>query len=178
MLPLLVSIGFQILFHSPPGVLFTFPSRYYFTIGHQGVFSLGRWSSRLPTKFLVSRGTLDAEPVQYLFHLQDYHFLRWCFPALFGYKYHILCSVLNPNLRWFGLFPVRSPLLRKSNIFFLLLRLLRCFSSPGLSSISYVFTNRYLRSTQVGSPIRISLDQSLFAAPQSISVLIPSFIDS
>ena len=28
-LPLLVSIQFQILFHSPPGVLFTFPSRYY-----------------------------------------------------------------------------------------------------------------------------------------------------
>ena len=28
-LPLLVSIRFQVLFHSPPGVLFTFPSRYY-----------------------------------------------------------------------------------------------------------------------------------------------------
>ena len=28
-LPLLVNIRFQILFHSPPGVLFTFPSRYY-----------------------------------------------------------------------------------------------------------------------------------------------------
>ena len=28
-LPMLVSIRFQILFHSPPGVLFTFPSRYY-----------------------------------------------------------------------------------------------------------------------------------------------------
>ena len=27
-LPLLVSIGFQVLFHSPSGVLFTFPSRY------------------------------------------------------------------------------------------------------------------------------------------------------
>ena len=25
---LLVNIGFQVLFHSPPGVLFTFPSRY------------------------------------------------------------------------------------------------------------------------------------------------------
>ena len=28
-LSLLVNIGFQVLFHSPPGVLFTFPSRYY-----------------------------------------------------------------------------------------------------------------------------------------------------
>ena len=27
-LPLLVNTGFQVLFHSPPGVLFTFPSRY------------------------------------------------------------------------------------------------------------------------------------------------------
>ena len=28
-LSLLVSLRFQVLFHSPPGVLFTFPSRYY-----------------------------------------------------------------------------------------------------------------------------------------------------
>ena len=33
-LPLFVSTRFQVLFHSPPGVLFTFPSQYYFTIGH------------------------------------------------------------------------------------------------------------------------------------------------
>ena len=54
-----VGTRFQVLFHSPPGVLFTFPSRYCFTIGHQVVFSLGRWSSLLPTRFHVSRGTLD-----------------------------------------------------------------------------------------------------------------------
>jgi hypothetical protein len=58
-LQLFVSTRFQVLFHSPPGVLFTFPSRYWFTIGRQVVFSLGRWSSLLPTGFLVSRGTLD-----------------------------------------------------------------------------------------------------------------------
>lgn len=33
-LELLVGTRFQVLFHSPPGVLFTFPSRYWFTIGH------------------------------------------------------------------------------------------------------------------------------------------------
>lgn len=65
-LPLLVSIGFKILFHSPPGVLFTFPSRYYFTIGHQGVFSLGEWSPLLPTGFLVPRCTLDLGTKQSL----------------------------------------------------------------------------------------------------------------
>ena len=31
---LFVSIWFQILFHRPPGLLFTFPSRYWFTIDH------------------------------------------------------------------------------------------------------------------------------------------------
>ena len=56
---LLVSTRFQVLFHSPPGVLFTFPSRYCSSIGHQVVFRLGGWSPRLPTGFLVSRGTLD-----------------------------------------------------------------------------------------------------------------------
>ena len=58
-LSLLVSTRFQVLFHSPPGVLFTFPSRYCSAIGHQVVFRLGRWSSLVPTGFLVSGGTLD-----------------------------------------------------------------------------------------------------------------------
>ena len=59
-LRLLVNTGFQVLFHSPPGVLFTFPSRYCFTIGHQVVFRLGGWSPLLPTRFHVPRGTLDT----------------------------------------------------------------------------------------------------------------------
>ena len=43
------------------------------------------------------------------------------------------CAVLNPGAHAprFGPFPFRSPLLWKSNSFFLFLRLLRCFSSPG-----------------------------------------------
>ena len=57
---LLVNTGFQVLFHSPPGVLFTLPSRYCSSIGHQVVFRLGWWSTRLPTGFHVSRGTLDT----------------------------------------------------------------------------------------------------------------------
>src|SRR5829696_5746660 len=44
-------------FHPPFGVLFTFPSRYLFTIGHQVVLSLGRWSSQIPTGLLVPHGT-------------------------------------------------------------------------------------------------------------------------
>ena len=66
-LPLLVNTGFQVLFHSPPGVLFTFPSRYCSSIGHQVVFRLGGWSPRLPTGFLVSGGTLDPVPASFIF---------------------------------------------------------------------------------------------------------------
>ena len=56
----LVNIGFQVLFHSPPGVLFTFPSQYCSTIGHQVVFRLGGWAPRIPIGFHVSDGTLDT----------------------------------------------------------------------------------------------------------------------
>ena len=47
-------------FHSPPGVLFTFPSRYWCTIGHRGVFSLGGWSPQLHAGLHVSRVTRDT----------------------------------------------------------------------------------------------------------------------
>jgi len=59
-LRLLVDVRFQVLFHSPLGVLFTFPSLYLFTIGHQGLFSLRRWSSWIPNGFHVSVGTRDT----------------------------------------------------------------------------------------------------------------------
>ena len=58
-LPLLVGTRFQDLFHSPPGVLFTFPSRYSCTIGHRGVFRLGGWSPRLRAEFHVLRATRE-----------------------------------------------------------------------------------------------------------------------
>ena len=54
-------------FHSPSGVLFTFPSRYLFTIGHQRVFSLGGWSPRIPVGFHVPGGTLDSAESRNIF---------------------------------------------------------------------------------------------------------------
>ena len=83
----LVGTRFQDLFHSPPGVLFTFPSRYWFTIGHGRVCSLGGWSPQIPTGFLVPRRTQVPEPhVDPRFRLRDSHPLRWSFPAHFGYR--------------------------------------------------------------------------------------------
>ena len=47
-------------FHSPPGVLFTFPSRYCCAIGHSVIFSLTRWSSQIHTEFHVLHATWDS----------------------------------------------------------------------------------------------------------------------
>ena len=56
----LVNIWFQVLFHSAPAVLFTFPSRYFSSIGHRVVFRLGGWSPRLLCGFHVPADTPDT----------------------------------------------------------------------------------------------------------------------
>ena len=54
----LVSVRFQVLFTQLKAVLFIVQSPYWFTIGHRGVFSLGRWSARLHAEFHELRATL------------------------------------------------------------------------------------------------------------------------
>ena len=58
----LAGARFQVLFHSPPGVLFTFPSRYLCAIGHRRVFRLGGWSPRVRTGFHVPGPTQGPPP--------------------------------------------------------------------------------------------------------------------
>ena len=65
-----------------------------------------------------------------------------------------------------------------NRVFFLLLLLLRCFSSQRIPSISYVFTYGYLRFAQAGFPIRISAGRWLCAPLRSFSQLIASFVGS
>ena len=85
----------------------------------------------------MSRGTLDTVSSSWIS-------LTGLSPSLAGLSRAILLSLKNrfhgPNpsvlAHWFGLFRVRSPLLPESIVFFLFLRLLRCFSSPG--SLPYV----------------------------------------
>ena len=56
----IVSTRFQVLFTPLFTVLFTFPSRYWYTIGLSGVFSLTRWCWQIPTGRLRPRGTQDT----------------------------------------------------------------------------------------------------------------------
>ena len=118
-LPQLVSNRFQILFTPLTEVLFTFPLRYWFTIGHQVVLSLGRWSSRIPTGFHVPRGTQvpvvcpsgsDTGLSPALAKLSSFfllHTRQSRLPALQPRMFE--------NTR-FRLFPLRSPLLRESRL--------------------------------------------------------------
>ena len=78
---MLVNIRFQVLFHSPPGVLFTFPSQYCSTIGHRVVFRLRGWSPFLPHGFHVSVRTPDTN-CSLLCRVRDYHPLRYTFPGI------------------------------------------------------------------------------------------------
>ena len=76
-------IGFRFYFTPLTGVLFNFPSRYWFTIGCLGVFSLRRWFSKILQRFHLSRDTWghqrgSTEP----FRLQDYHLLGQAVPGL------------------------------------------------------------------------------------------------
>ena len=51
--------GFRFYFTRLAAVLFIFHSRYSCTIGRQGILSLGRWASRIRTRFHVSGVTWE-----------------------------------------------------------------------------------------------------------------------
>src|SRR6185503_6945700 len=88
-----VGTRFQVLFHSPPGVLFTFPSRYSSAIGHQEVFRLTRWSWQIHGRFQESAATREHPQKTSSFHLPDYHRLRSAIPDCS--TNHWLCNSSN-----------------------------------------------------------------------------------
>ena len=146
------------------------------------VFSLTRWSSQIQTGFHVSRVTQVHRSVLNRFRLRGYHPLWPDFPDCF--RLAISRSYLrshNPDAtrRDIGLGCSRFARHYYGNHYcFLFLRVLRCFSSPG--SLSYLCIQHRCTAAlpPVGFPIRKSPDQSLFAAPRSLSQLTTSFIAS
>ena len=75
----------------------------------------------------------------------------------------------------FGLFRFRSPLLSESLFYFLFLRVIRWFSSPGSPRMTIDSSYDTMTLLIVSSLIRISADRGLFAAPRSFSQLVTSF---
>ena len=94
MLCVLVNTRFQVLFHSPPGVLFTFPSQYCFSIGHQVVFRLGEWAPHLPCRFHVSARTPDPA-LYFTVSPTGLSPSLVTLPSVLGYVTYLL-AVLNP----------------------------------------------------------------------------------
>jgi hypothetical protein len=141
----LYAIGFRYYFTPLTAVLFTFPSRYWFTIGCQGVFSLIRWSGQIHAEFHLHRVTWDTpERLRAFAH-----------PAItvYGRSFQIVTLAVHLPLagsRYPGKtsFPglgcsafARHYLRNHSR--FLFLGLLRCFTSPRVASPDYEFIRRY-----------------------------------
>ena len=101
-------------------MLFTFPSRYWSTIGLSGVFSLAGWSRRIHTGFLVSRATQDTTMLRMTSNTQlscsKAGLSRPFFSSSFLQQRGPTTPIM-PSHKWFGLFPVRSPLLGESLLF-------------------------------------------------------------
>jgi hypothetical protein len=162
------------------GVLFIFPSRYWFTIGHQGVFRLRRWSSQIHTEFHGLRATWEHAWESRRFHVRGYHPLCRRFPPpsathaisyslpdqqfrLGGPATPVTQRLLALTRDRFGLFPFRSPLLRESRLLSLPAGT-EMFHFPALPPpalcVQAGVTGNYARS---GFPIRKSPDRSLVA---------------
>ena len=125
-------------------MLFTFPSRYSFAIGLPGVFSLTGWSRLIRAEFLVIRVTQDTTRprLHSCTGLSPSRMqLSRCFHSAFGYHNVVLLPrrcIATPAV-WA---PPRSLATTGGIIvYFLLLKVLRCFSS-------------------LGSPLHISADSS------------------
>ena len=112
--PQLVNIWFQVLFHSPPGVLFTFPSQYYALSVTKEYLALEGGPSDFPQGFSCPA-------------------VLWILPLPIAFMYEALTlsgrasqpvpltnqltyAVRNPSMhaRWFRLLRFRSPLLPES----------------------------------------------------------------
>ena len=112
------------------------------------------------------------------FRLQDYHLFSLLFPkySTILQIFDSMLMVLQPQYEyWFGLFPFRSPLLRKS-IFLSFPPVTKMFQFTGLLS-TRLFDSSCDTSALplVGFPIRTSPDQSLLTATRSISLFVTSF---
>ena len=112
--PQLVNTGFQVLFHSPPGVLFTFPSQYYALSVTKEYLALEGGPSDFPQGFscLVVLWILLLPIVFVYGAFTLYGLTSQTVPLTNRFTF----AVLNPSMhaRWFGLFPFRSPLLWES----------------------------------------------------------------
>ena len=159
-------------------MLFTFPSRYLFTIGRQLVFSLTRWSAQIHTRLHLYRVTQELPRRALVFGYGPLTLYGALFHTLHLTSQLPLSGSYNPRVQapGFGLFRFRSPLLTES----------LSFSVPLVTEMFHFTRSRARRAMyshgggriliQPGYPIRKSTGRSVFAALRGLSQLITSFI--
>ena len=138
-------------------MLFTFPSRYLFTIGFQGVLRLGGWSPHVQTGFHVSRPTQGPK--------RDFT-RTGLSPAM---------ARLSRRFRFplIGHWPGPRSLVTTNGVS------VDVLSSSYLDiSVRWVCLPCGINQNGLGFPIRKSADQSLLTAPHSLSQRVTSFIAS
>ena len=130
-LPQLVNTGFQVLFHSPPGVLFTFPSQ-YFALSVTKEYLALRGGPRAFRQGFSCLVLLWILPGFSSFRIRGFHSLWLVFPEPFYYNFKSL-SQSEPRSARTSVWALPISLAATFGIilYFLFLRLLRCFSSPG-----------------------------------------------
>ena len=145
------------LFHSPSGVLFAFPSRYLFAIGHHGVIRLGGWS---PQGAFTRCG-------------RTFQSVR------------LACQVpcpgpATPRCKHLGLASrAFARHYSRARVCFPFLRVLRCFTSPGVAPPGLLNSSRgAMALAMAGCPIRRPPDQSPLTAPRRLSQSAASFFAS
>ena len=149
-----------------------------FSIGHQVVFSLGGWSPRLPTGFLVSCGTPDTS---LSFSLS----LTGLLPSLVPLSNGVQLEITSIT-------PVHTPKVRRPLVWALSISLAATlkidvsFSSSGyldvsvhrVPSITLCIHVNVIRLLVPGFPIRKSMDRCMLTAPHGLSQLTTSFVGS
>ena len=177
-LPQLVNTGFQVLFHSPPGVLFTFPSQYSALsvtrqysglrggprVFHQGFSCPGvLWIPPRPS--VPSPTGLSPSPAG--------------LPRAFPLERPAASAVRTPECTAFrfALLPFRSPLLRKS-MFLSFPRPTWMFRFGRFPSVRYGFAHGWPGLPRPGFPIQTPADLGSFASPRGFSQLVASFFGS
>ena len=165
--------GFRVCFTPLLEVLFTFPSRYLCAIGLSVVFSLAGGSPQIPAEFLVIRGTQVPPGAQVCISRTGLSPCLATLSCVFRYaSYRALPAVLQPRA-----LPQDNPGLGscafarhylRNRYYFLFLRVLRCFSSPGSPLAQARCRDRSRRVSPFGHP-RVTGHLPLTAAFRSLS---------
>ena len=171
--------GFRVCFTPLTEVLFTFPSRYLCAIGLSVVFSLAGWSPQIPAEFLVLRGTQVPPDASFSVSCTGLSPFIATLSCVFHYtSRRVPSAVLQPRA-----LPQDNPGLGscafarhylRNRCYFLFLRVLRCFSSPGSPRDIVAVSG----SLPTGFPIRTSAGHRAFAPHRGFSQLVTSFFAS